>query len=244
MKVALVCIAKNEDKYIQEWVDYNKKLGFDEIFIYHNDWECAIDEPNITKIEFNGLNKQIQAYNDFIKKYHSSYDWAAFFDVDEFLVLKKHKDIKEFISNYEDYNAVGINWYLFGDNGLTDVTNNYSVLKRFTKRQKKINQHIKSIVKLNDTIVMGVHNPNCEWVDTNKKIHEGPFNSNGDDSVAILHHFFTKTKSEFEIKCNRGRADATIKRTLKEFYDNNFNEIEDLTAYNFMYNDNNNLFNP
>ena len=34
------------------------------------------------------------------------YDWVAFFDVDEFLVLKKHKNIKDFIEVYKDYNGL------------------------------------------------------------------------------------------------------------------------------------------
>ena len=33
MKVALVCIAKNEDNYIQEWINYNLKLGFDKTLV-------------------------------------------------------------------------------------------------------------------------------------------------------------------------------------------------------------------
>ena len=34
MKVVLVCIAKDEDNYVEEWLDYNHKLGFDEIIMY------------------------------------------------------------------------------------------------------------------------------------------------------------------------------------------------------------------
>jgi hypothetical protein len=34
MKTALVSIAKNEDNYLKEWVDYNLYLGFNDIFIY------------------------------------------------------------------------------------------------------------------------------------------------------------------------------------------------------------------
>jgi hypothetical protein len=38
MKISLVCIAKMEDFYINEWVLYHKKLGFDDIIIYETDW--------------------------------------------------------------------------------------------------------------------------------------------------------------------------------------------------------------
>jgi hypothetical protein len=236
MKIALVCIAKNEDDYIQEWVNYNKKLGFDDIFIYQNDWICQIDEPNLIKIEFNGLNQQTNAYNNFIQNYHNNYDWVAFFDVDEFLVLKKHNNIKEFIMDYDEYSSIGINWVLFGDNDLNSVDNNYEVLSRFTKRQSSINPHIKSIIKLLPNIKMFVHNSDVLWVDTNKNTHTGPFNYGGNDDIAIINHYFCKTKEEFTNKINRGRADSTIKRDMGDFNGHNFNDVEDLSAYNFYNN--------
>lgn len=34
MKSAIVCIAKNEDHYIDEWIKYHLKLGFAKIFVY------------------------------------------------------------------------------------------------------------------------------------------------------------------------------------------------------------------
>ena len=54
MNVALVCIAKNEDNYIEEWVNYHLKLGFDKIFIYQNDWRTSLENERVEKIEFDG----------------------------------------------------------------------------------------------------------------------------------------------------------------------------------------------
>lgn len=34
MKVALFTLAKDEDNYIEEFLDYYIKLGFDDIFVY------------------------------------------------------------------------------------------------------------------------------------------------------------------------------------------------------------------
>ena len=34
MKTALVCIAKDEDNYIDEWLKYHLKLGFSNIYVY------------------------------------------------------------------------------------------------------------------------------------------------------------------------------------------------------------------
>ena len=69
MKTALVCIAKNEDHYIDEWIEYYLKLGIDHIFIYQNDWRYKKTTKYIDKltlIEFDGENKLLEAYNNFI----------------------------------------------------------------------------------------------------------------------------------------------------------------------------------
>jgi len=237
MKVALVCVAKNEDNYIQEWINYNKKLGFDDIIIYQNDWRTPIDDPNVIKIEFDGVNQQLNSYKHFINNNYGKYDWVAFFDVDEFLVLKKHNNIKDFISDYSEFNGIGINWVLFGDNNHTSVVgNNYSVLERFTKRQIGVDKHIKTICKMSaNPNFRSPHNPdNLTWVDTNYNTGSGSFNENGLDNVAQLNHFFTKTKEEFKSKIDRGRSDIKNFRNLSEFDPHNINEIEDLTALKFI----------
>jgi hypothetical protein len=236
MKVALVCIAKNEDSYIEEWVNYHLKLGVDQIFMYENDWDSIFESPNLTKIKINGVRQQIPMYNEFISKYKTEYDWVAFLDVDEFLVLKKHKNIHEFISEYSSYDAIGINWVLFGDNNHTNIEN-YGLINRFTMRQSGPNQHIKSIVNLKRSGHMFVHNHNGKCVDTNKKeINNTPFNENGPIDVAQINHYFCKTKEEFIRKINRGRADTGTYRDITDFDNHNFNEVEDLTAYNFYNN--------
>jgi hypothetical protein len=243
MKVALVCIAKSEDFYIDEWIKYYKKIGFDDIFIYQNDWRWSGSSENVHKFEFDGPVKQQESYDAFIRDHNDKYDWAAFFDVDEFLVLKKHSNIKSFILDYEEYTAIGINWVLFGNNNQTTVNGDYGVIKRFTKRQKDVNSHVKSIIKLSPSIPMDIHNPKIPWVDVHKRINEGSFTKIHTDDIAQINHYFCKTQEEFQLKCDRGRPDTIEKRTMLDFDRHNFNEIEDLTLYNFFTNDNSNLLN-
>lgn len=243
MKVALVCIAKNEDLYIDEWIDYHFKLGFDEIFVYQNNWRFNKDIENVTKIEFDGTQKQIESYNDFIKNHGNRFTWAAFLDVDEFLVLKKHSNIKDFINVYSNYDAIGINWVLFGDNNITELNDNYSVLERFTKRQHGVNEHIKTILKMKNNVKMFVHRPNVNLVSTDFTVFLNSLNPNGNDDIAQINHYFVKTKKEFLEKINRGRADINILRNISDFDIHNINDVDDFTALNFYKNDYNNLLN-
>jgi hypothetical protein len=114
---------------------------------------------------------------------------------------------------------------------------NYSVLKRFTKRQVSVDQHIKSIVKLKHGVTFGTpHNVNVEWVSSELIINRGPFNKNGSDEIAQLNHYFCKSKDEFIQKVSRGRADTTQFRSLQEFKHLDINEVEDLFALNFYQN--------
>lgn len=237
MKVSLVCIAKNEDHYIEEWINYHKKIGFDDIFIYQNDWSCSYESEGVHKIEFDGQGLQREAYNNFLINYKGRYDWVAFFDVDEFIVLKKHTNIKQFLNDYTDFDAVAINWVLFGNNGLHEVDSEWSLIKRFTKRRSSSDDHIKCIIRGDKDLIMDVHNPLTPWVDCEKIPGKGHFNKNGSIEIAQINHYFCKTKTEFVEKIQRGRADdSTLIRSMDEYEHYNFNEIEDLLAFNFMYN--------
>lgn len=239
MKTALVCIAKNEDNYIFEWIEYHLKLGFDNIFIYANDWDFISKNNKIKTININGEKQQINAYNHFLKTNNINYDWVAFLDVDEFLVLKQHKTLSSFLNSYSQCNAIGINWAIFGNNNHTNVeNNNYSVLSRFTKRSDEnhiTNRHIKTIVKLPSQDIMSIHNVENTWFNLNKEIRSGPFNEPVDWTIAQINHYFTKSDEEFLIKCNRGRADMLVKRNYNDYInDINANQIEDLSALNFF----------
>jgi len=240
MKVALVCVAKNEELYIQEWIDYNLKLGFDDIIIYQHDWDYEISHPQVQTFQITGQNIQTKVYTEFLKSYEGVYDWAAFFDVDEFLVLKKHQDVKSFINDYSLFTNISINWVLFGDNNIQNFDNTEcSVLKRFTKRQKSINRHIKTISKVSSKFNFQTpHNTNSMWVSPENKLGNGPWNPNGSSDIAQLNHYFCKTKPEFELKIQRGRADTNKgqgTRTWDDFNDHNFNEVEDTFAKDFLY---------
>jgi hypothetical protein len=58
MKVTLVCIVKNEDNYILEWINYHLKLGFDDVFIYENNWVSNLKLENVYTITLDGETKK------------------------------------------------------------------------------------------------------------------------------------------------------------------------------------------
>lgn len=257
MKIALVCIAKDEDNYIKEWIDYHHKIGFDDIYIYENDWECKIDFPNfVHKIPFPGKVQQNNSYNHFLYNYSHLYDWCMMIDVDEYFVPYGYKNVGECLSNYSDYLGVGFNWKLFGSNGYDKVeNNNYSVIQRFTKSQIGYNQHIKTtlnlsllrtILNINQLIFVCPHCVNIGLnyntiINAQKSSYVyGPFNKINDDNLKIpyIAHFITKSKEEFYERRSKCRADTETPRDdIEGFWkEHNLNETENLDVLKYMNN--------
>ena len=234
-RVAIVCIAKDEDAYIHEWVDYHLMIGVDDIFIYENDWRSGLVGGNIHTIPFDGQYRQVYAYNHWLFRRSRDYDWAIFIDVDEFIALKRHSYIQGFLRDYgnlpEGVDAIAVNWMMFGDN---NAPSEGSVLERFTRRGAFPDRHIKSIVRLNgDRMMLTTHNTFGYWIDTNGIVGHGQNNLTGDNDVIQINHYYGKTMKEFVAKMERGRADCGLEWTLHDFTQYNQNEVEDLTALNF-----------
>ena len=251
MKIALICIAKNEDSYLYEWLQYHLRLGFDEVFVYENNWRYlfkeAFEDDPVHFIPFDGDVMQLKAYNTFIKEHGNDFDWAAFIDVDEFITKNGCRSLKEILEANSDAAQLGINWRLMGSSGLhKDDSSSTSVVERFTKGDKSLNKHVKQIVNLaffkNNSLPFPVFiNPHCtngcSFSLSHKKFF-GPFQMNGleEKHELELYHYAVKTPEELHEKVMRGRADTMISRVNEEqeyFQEHDKNDIECLEAKNF-----------
>jgi hypothetical protein len=219
---ALVCIAKNEDNYIDEWLDYNHAVGFDRIFVYQNDWRYPGDKSLrkwVEWVEWDGEKMQMRAYNDFIDRHCADYAFAAFFDVDEYICLFEDRNVKDFFARYSDFPAVGVNWRYFGDGGMADAAGrDYSLIRRFVRCGKTLNRHVKTVLNLtkcgNIAHFVNPHFVDVSMqynftVDVGKKTYiHGPFNDVFTYGKAQLNHYCSKTFGEFREKIARGKADT------------------------------------
>ena len=127
-KVCICCIAKNENRYIREFIEYYQKLGINHITIHDNndpDGEVFndviqdyIDSGYVNIINVRGLKKyQDFAYNKFYRDHHKEYDYIFFCDVDEFLVLHFDETIQDYLTRsiFDDAQVIHINWKVYGD---------------------------------------------------------------------------------------------------------------------------------
>ena len=158
-------ICKLENLYIQEFMDYYKKLGYNHIFIYDNNEingerfedviQNEIDKRFVSIINYRGDKEkpQFRAFIDCYEKNNKNYDWLSFFDIDEYLVLKpKNIKIQQYLNNvrFKYCQNVKFNWMIYTDNDKLHYENK-SVQERFTKPLLNIsvNIHVKSTVRGN-----------------------------------------------------------------------------------------------
>lgn len=247
MKVGLCVIGRFENIYAVEYVEWYKKLGFDKIFIYDNNrdgeeyfedvLQSFIDDGFVEITDFRNKGIcQLEAYTDCYNKHKNEYDWIAFFDFDEYLVLKKDNDIHSFLKGFEGFQCVKINWMVYTDNDLV-FYDKRPLNERFTTPMdfdKCIqysfpeNNHVKSIVKCDIDNFNWYGNPHIPTCVENACNAEGeksditafqPYNFD----VAYLKHFITKTIEEWLcIKIRRGTPDINYAKFIEKNNDRFF----------------------
>ena len=236
MRVAICVIVKLENKYLLEFINHYKKLGFDSVIIYDNNDNDG-ENPEVIKEKYiaqSGDNSfikienyrgqktvQLKAYNDCYKKYSDDFDWILYVDADEYLILVRHTNIKDFLSQqiFDKYGEIQFNWLLYNDNNLLELKDGDLINEKLnTPLFTWINRHVKCIVRTKlstykDSIFGNPHCSvlNCDVCDPNGKTrpNDNPFNDNWIEtySTAYIKHFYMKTVNDYKQKVNRGRAD-------------------------------------
>jgi len=254
---AICCIFKDNEAYIDEWIDYHHYVaGFDAFYIYDNSDEFDLEQwarkreekggPAVAVKHFPGKGKQTSAYPDCAREFAVNNTWVAFFDADEFLVFRgdfEGSHVLDFLhENFDDdVGQVGFNWYLFGTSG-QQVYEPKPVLKRFQFRKEHGNEHVKSIVrrKAYKTEIEKSH-PHFQriiepykFVSASGTPMEGPYNLPSQIEKASLNHYVYKSVKEYVQKKVRGRADKedeeelTYTEALEKYSTDEGNIFDDL----------------
>ncbi len=145
MKLAICVIAKQENLYLREWIEYYYKMGVANIILYdNNDVNGEYPQNVIGDYIANGFvlykdvrgkhRYQVTAYNMCYEEYSRNYDWIGFLDVDEYWYLSPDLSFDDFFSEDRFPNAIAvfINWLNYGDNGNVHYENR-PVQERFLK---------------------------------------------------------------------------------------------------------------
>jgi hypothetical protein len=145
MKVAICGIAKCENLYLREWVEYYRNMGICNIILYDNNDENG-EYPHLVIGDYissgyviykNARGKyryQIAAYNECYEEYKNTYDWIGFLDIDEYWCFRPDLTLDTLFTEerYPNAFAVFFNWLNYGDNGRVHYENK-PIQERFTK---------------------------------------------------------------------------------------------------------------
>ena len=128
----LVAIAKNEERYIEDWCLWYFRMGIDRIAIYDNNDDFKKDVlknllRNSSKLKYfrNRIEVipwergQDEAYGDYWKTHN--FDWFTINDVDEFIDLNGFaSNIKELLKRYDSKRVLSLRCFEYGDNGIIE----------------------------------------------------------------------------------------------------------------------------
>lgn len=230
--LAVCAIAKNEGPYFEEWIEWHRKQGVEKFYIYDNESTDGTREILAPYVEagvveycyWPGYRRQLAAYDDCLERHRLAVRWLAFIDLDEFIVPLKDETIPAFLSRFEGFPAVEINWLIYGSGGAKTKTNG-TMMERFkchSRPEHPLNRHVKSIVNPRRVFTMiGCHEAariSGYAADSHGNLIKKHFREREPQQDVIrINHYAVRSYEEFLEKQARGRASGT-ERTVKSAY--------------------------
>ena len=228
IKVCICTIGKRENLYAKEYVDYYKKRGINKIFIYDNNnkddekfdivLKDYIKEGFVEIVDFRGIiAPQVKAMEDCRRNNYQNYDWLIFFDMDEYLFVRKFSNIKDFLNQkiFDKCQRIQLNWFFHTDNNLL-YYDRRTLAERFPEKDKRWknikiggSEGIKSILRghINTTIIhahiLSRNLTSCDGFGKIKKI-EGIITNESDHYYNYIDHYWAKSTEEFVNKLMKG----------------------------------------
>lgn len=164
--LSICAIFHNEDRFLKEWIEYHRLVGVEHFYLFnHLSTDSYLDVltpyiekgivelfdwPYPTQNHKNWVKVQCGAYNFLVDLRKEETFWLAIIDTDEFIVPVKPENLQNFLTKYEKYAGLGINWVHFGSSHVTRIPENKTLIGTLTKRAPlyiEKNHFVKSIVQ-------------------------------------------------------------------------------------------------
>ena len=254
--LAVCAIAKNEGRYIYEWLSFNHFIGVERFVVYNNNsTDNTVDEirrwpyaDRVTVVDWPQVPGQIAAYNHMIMNFRDLAEWCAFIDCDEFLCPRSALSVPDVLRSLSPLcSGVFIHWLMYGSSGQQNFEPK-PVTQRFITRGYNDfgpNNVGKTIVKLAAAIgAAGPHIIRCNGRlinDANDLVSQdcnGIHHASSHRYLA-LNHYYTKSQQEWIWRRSMGKADKTsvdadFFRDTQDFQLHDVNNVIDTTAADIM----------
>lgn len=234
----LVAIAKNEVRYLREWVAHHRAIGVSRFLVFDNDSSDgtgtvlrAIAEKTSTLKVFewpsvDGVSPQRSAYNHALPLVET--EWVGFIDIDEFLVPWRDGSIGAYLDRApDDVSAIHVNWRGFGSSGI-EASDYAFVTKSFTQaafREWGNNRHYKTLgrtKRLGEVVIHYAHVLSGRRVLSDFSdlalVNDGFSDRVVHDGIQ-LNHYQCKTFAEFALRMSQGQANFPTGHPAKNVLD-------------------------
>ena len=229
MNVVICAIAKNEHFYINDWLKHHFSIGFNHVYLFDNDdpqtlfiGDVILPEykNKVTIFNVRGIRKQWfqqECYNTFYQQYNHQFDWCAFIDIDEYIIVEETQNIESFVaqSKFDNYISIKLLWHTYGDDDCVERDISLSPLYFF---KKEINPQLlkyagKQMTRGGLDKRVDIHNHNCFY---NGQI-QGQCTASGEPCMGENHAI-----SVFGHICNHAYINHYMTKTLSEFLNQKF----------------------
>ena len=257
--VALCTMGRNENLYINEFVNHYLSLGVDTLFLYDDNIEekdkfiNVLPKKDSIVIKYTrdyNIKGQHEAFNHCYSTYKNDFDWFIMIDMDEYLVIKNNDTLKGYLTDhvFDKCDFIKLHWRIPSDNNLLHYENK-SLFERF-KRPYYTSNHIKSIIRGHiNNLVYWIHSPkispdrnvtcdNIGRILVKKKLNfQSIMHINTDRAYFV--HFFFKSTEEYINKYKRGYKNwphLNMDGRIKNYFKNNKLTIEKVEMFEIAYN--------
>ena len=222
-KQAKVCVctpAKEENRYIREFIQHYEKWGVDKIFLYDNNdikgevfddiLKDYISKGFVEILNWRGKKDCMYTImNDCYRNNYKKYDWLIFYEVDEYIHLNNYTNIKTFLNEkiFEKCEIIHLNLVCHTDNNLLYYEDK-PLKERFpeiTPKHKLCGKRleVKSIIwgNLSKVKITNIHRGDTHLKRSNgfghRNSYHGIYATENDYEFNYIDHYYSKSTEEF-----------------------------------------------
>jgi hypothetical protein len=251
--VAIAAIFKNENSYIQEWLEFHILVGVDHFYLYDNDGgeeaqqilEPYVDQGYVTRHPWTHLdgtkrdratpykqrNKNHMAFGHAAKTYRRSFRWLMKIDIDEFLFPLEGDRVPPLLERYDRRRVKGLRIprINFGDNGHRSRPD--ALLgEAYTRREPVYSDHkdlANNLFLSANDFTNSAHSWGYRWWKPGRAVCE--------DEVTQLrvNHYYTKSLDEWLTRQNTSGGRPMTEQGFVAKNDGR-NDVEDTSMLRFV----------
>ena len=232
--LSLCAIVKDEGPHLIEWVRHHLRLGVEHFYVYDNGSAIPAgkllreyqDRDLVTVIDFPGRARQLEAYNHCLGTHGPDTTWLGVIDADEFILPRRHDDLRELLLDYDAQAGLALSCLVFGSCGheTRPAGRQIDSYRHRFPLEHGGNCLVKCLVQpARTTEAAGVHHfhflPGSACVNPDGEPVFGPFAPVCPEVVRVNHYFF-RSRQEYAAKLARGHADfpeGVMKYKLEAF---------------------------